>query len=1002
MQILSYPIGLLIGLFPIAVDLGESRAPAHLLLDSRPVCEVTERSPGCQVDLGPDPRVHLLELLRTDGAGRVTERVARWVNRPGIEPEVLVSGSCDEKTSVCEFGVTWAHPEKLDPKKLALQLDGAKRWEEVSHRVAFPIAKGQKPQVVSCDVEFPDGTRATYSRTLYAFNPEEAQASLASVPVLAESGAGATETIAARVKEAGLPVRTVEEAEPEVTFVMDPRALDLMVEMGVTTSGERIRRWPAFGSTAFEKVRVVFPTESLPADTVKLDRLGAIFPSATRSSRFSRYADAVAAAGYGLGASPRRRAVVLVLPGFSRPNASSFTAAQARAYLEEVMVPLVVWRVGNVAAPEWPAGPILESRRDVLKALEDLRKQIDRQRILWLEGFHDTRFLGRWLVPGVALAGRDAPSPSDADLATTPGQAPVPSLGPDGGPVHALGASADGASVYAGTHGGVFRSRDRGVRWESASAGLPLSPVRCVEVDTSSDVVFAGTDEGLFKSTDAGTHWRRSSGEPGAVPIVSLALDSAGRVLYVGTAGHGVLRSDDGGETLLSTALGRGDARALAVDAKDRALLAATESGVFRSVDRGWTWVESGRLPARTLGLGFDAKGILFAATAGQGLWSSADSGATWRKTGLVGSFLTSVAFGPAASRLVFAGSPDGVFVSQNAGAAWKLAHVGPVEALVAGTGAPLAGSARGALRRLDSGGWKDSSAGLTASIAYAVAPDTGGGLYAATSSGLVHCVGPSACAGVPGVPEGVVADAVVPFPRGDDLYIGTTGSIARSEDSGATWSFAPTHAAFHLALDPSKPDVILAAAREGVLKSEDGGKHWYLAVSGMEKTFALQLGHDPAEPDTYYAATAGGGVFRTVDAGRSWKAGGSALTRRIVRSVAADPADRQVVWAGTDSGVFRSADRGEDWLPASEGLPRAPVYALAPDPEIPGALYAGTAEGLFRSADGGEHWEAFPKEGLRAAVLSLSLDRAAGSLMVGSLGAGVFCVPLADENPPR
>src|SRR5439155_429691 len=83
--------------------------------DGRPVCEVTDRSPGCLVDLGPDPRVHLLELLRSDAGGRVTERVARWVNRPGIEPEVLVGGGCDEKNLVCDFVLTWAHPAKLDP-----------------------------------------------------------------------------------------------------------------------------------------------------------------------------------------------------------------------------------------------------------------------------------------------------------------------------------------------------------------------------------------------------------------------------------------------------------------------------------------------------------------------------------------------------------------------------------------------------------------------------------------------------------------------------------------------------------------------------------------------------------------------------------------------------------------------------------------------------------------------------------------------------------------------
>jgi hypothetical protein len=39
------------------LDLGETRVPAHVLLDGRPVCEATMRSPGCTVDLGPDPRL---------------------------------------------------------------------------------------------------------------------------------------------------------------------------------------------------------------------------------------------------------------------------------------------------------------------------------------------------------------------------------------------------------------------------------------------------------------------------------------------------------------------------------------------------------------------------------------------------------------------------------------------------------------------------------------------------------------------------------------------------------------------------------------------------------------------------------------------------------------------------------------------------------------------------------------------------------------------------------
>jgi photosystem II stability/assembly factor-like uncharacterized protein len=244
------------------------------------------------------------------------------------------------------------------------------------------------------------------------------------------------------------------------------------------------------------------------------------------------------------------------------------------------------------------------------------------------------------------------------------------------------------------------------------------------------------------------------------------------------------------------------------------------------------------------------------------------------------------------------------------------------------------------------------------------------------------------------------VADAVVPMLPGNlDLCVGTTGSIGRSEEEGASWSFVPAAATFHLVVDAARPDVVLAAGREGVLKSVDGGRHWTVATSGMEKTFVLQLGHDAAEPGTYYAATAGGGVFRTVDAARNWKVLGAELTRRVVRSVSADPSDGMLIYAGTDSGIFRSGDRGETWLPASEG-PRTPVYALAMDPQLD-VVFAGTAQGLFRSKNGGTSWSAYPA-GVPAPVISLWIDRNARALVAGTLGAGVFRVPLSDEETPR
>ena len=1011
MEILSYPVGLLIGLFPIAADLGPSHEPAHLLLDSRPVCALTERAPGCMVDLGLDPRVHLLELVRTDTAGHVTERVRRWVNRPGVEPEVLASGSCDEKKRQCDFDLSWAHPAKLDPKRLDLTLDGVAVWHGKEHHVTLPLAKGAKPQVLVLDAQFSDGTRASYTRTLYAFYPEVAQAALQAVPILPASPSATDEELTGVLQGAGVPIRTVESGESEVTFVLEPRVFDkipnFLGKLPAIPGRYKISIGPAAGgSKAVIAIRAVMPDQYLTAFETTTDELGRRVPALM--SQWTRYSDAVAAAGYSLGSSPRRRAVVLVLRGFERPDISTFSEAQARAYLSEIMVPFYVWRIGEVTASTWPEGRRIATMDDLREAFDELGKDLDRQRIAWLEGTRDIRYSGKQLTATVPIAGRETDLPTLRETASASdfagGDVPVlDSIGPDGGEVHALTASADGSVVYAGTHAGVFRSRDRGASWTRTSAGLPLAPVRCLAVDPSdSGAVFAGTDAGLFVTSDSGDHWS-GAGTLASPPITALVLDSQKPSrLYAGTRGRGVLWSGDGGATLLSGTLDHGDVRALVVDPRDRSVWAATEEGLFRSEDHGFGWTAAGKPTGRVLALLLDPRvpGRIYAGTAGDGLIVSVDGGSSWRPTKLSAAFVTDLAPASGPPAALLAASTDGVFSSTDGGATWKLARVGSIEALApAGPKVVLAAGLHGVLRAEPPGRkWSDSNHGLTARAVYAIAAMPSA-LCAGTSSQLLRLPSKStAWELVPGIPpetSGMFAIAALGSDASPELLVGTSGDIGRSLEGGANWSWVPTHTVFSLASDPAQPAVAYAATRAAVMRSEDGGLGWKIASDGLLKTFAFKLAVDPRTPSTVYAATAGSGVYRTTDAAKSWKPGGPELARSIVRSLALDPNAMETVYAGTDRGVFASTTGGRSWSPLFDGLPRAPVYALSADPKSPLTFFAGTAAGLFETIDGGRHWNAAFAGRIPAPVTSLSMDASGDALVAGTLGAGVFVVPL-------
>jgi len=97
-------------------------------------------------------------------------------------------------------------------------------------------------------------------------------------------------------------------------------------------------------------------------------------------------------------------------------------------------------------------------------------------------------------------------------------------IGPEGNRVTSVtGVPGDANTYYAGAaSGGLWKSSDGGIHWESVFDKQPVSSVGALAVAPSDpNVVYAGTGEpfirshisagwGMFKSTDAGKTWTRA------------------------------------------------------------------------------------------------------------------------------------------------------------------------------------------------------------------------------------------------------------------------------------------------------------------------------------------------------------------------------------------------------------------------------------------------------------------------------------------------------------
>ena len=413
MEILTFAAGLVTGTVPVRADLGPADS-AELLLDGTLVCTLTRQAPSCPVPLGEELTVHRLDLVRRDGANAEAERVTRWLNRPGSSAAVLRSSlSCGEPgaggsaeasagasagalagaSPSCLLRISWIHPDRLEPFTWSVSLDGVPVSTKPERGYRLLLPGDGKRHVITAAARFADGAEASLTRVVGEERLESAGDTLQAVPfeILAAGPEPTPEGIGERL---GVPVRLVERGEAGTIVVLDPTASKSLFDQDLEAEG---KSFPGISKHKLMNVlkslgamSVVHPLSTLArfltvpalhAGDARLDLL-LYGPPEAPSGRFL-LADAVAAAGSLAAGSHRRRAVVVIL-GDEQADRSRFSPAAVRAYLSELMVPLVVLRTGEAKPGPWGEEVPVLSRDDLRKALAGVSARLESQRVAWV------------------------------------------------------------------------------------------------------------------------------------------------------------------------------------------------------------------------------------------------------------------------------------------------------------------------------------------------------------------------------------------------------------------------------------------------------------------------------------------------------------------------------------------------------------------------------------------------------------------------------------------
>lgn len=130
-----------------------------------------------------------------------------------------------------------------------------------------------------------------------------------------------------------------------------------------------------------------------------------------------------------------------------------------------------------------------------------------------------------------------------------------------------------------------------------------------------------------------------------------------------------------------------------------------------------------------------------------------------------------------------------------------------------------------------------------------------------------------------------------------------TSGTLMASSDR-ITWQTRSTIEAYDLAVDPSRPDTLLATTEQGMRRSTDGGRTW--TPAGGPRAVLLHW-----SPRELLAVTADGALVRSADAAATW----SPTAGRAPGTPAALTVHENVIYLATEDGqVLRSANAGVTW----------------------------------------------------------------------------------------
>jgi hypothetical protein len=409
-------LGLSLGVQPVEVLVTDDVARVELRLDGEPAATIEGPPWRVDCDFGDELAPRRLVAIAFDAAGAELGRAERRLNVPqawAVADLLIEEGATPGSTTI---DLRWESSTiAASPDSWTVTFDGKPIEVADPKRFALPPHDPDTVHFLRADLIFPGDVRAIAESVFGGGHGSAVATELTAIPTIPRGRRLQPADAARALRTAGgerLQVVAVDKGVADLVVVVDPslppalretidwRPREARSSGTLSIPGGTVTVTPRVPLDRSHRLQMVWPrarTEWRGGHSLELFPRSAVLsgdmlPPLRRDGPVEhgpvRLADAVAAAGLAAAEGNNRRAVVLLL-GPRPVDGSRMSPEQVRRYLSRLRVPLAVWSLDPAAARKrtaWGEVVDVSSVAHMNRALKDLSKLLERQRVVWVEG----------------------------------------------------------------------------------------------------------------------------------------------------------------------------------------------------------------------------------------------------------------------------------------------------------------------------------------------------------------------------------------------------------------------------------------------------------------------------------------------------------------------------------------------------------------------------------------------------------------------------------------